>query len=164
MVPSGLKPIAHLFSSTPLLGNYPISIMALKITLKPHEKMIIDGAVIRNGNNKSDLIIENDVPILRRKDILSETEADSPARRIYFAIQLMYVDDRNLQLHHKNYWALVQDFIQAAPSVLPLIDEINDLILKGQYYQALKLARDLIDYEKEAVQHAFESAAGVPSC
>lgn len=138
--------------------------MALKITLKPHEKMIIDGAVIKNGANRSELHIENNVPILRQKDILNEKDADTPAGRIYFAIQLMYVDDRNLQLHHKNYWALVEDFIQAAPSVLPLIDGINGLILKGQYYQALKLARDLIDYEKEAVQHAFEPAAGVPSC
>jgi flagellar protein FlbT len=138
--------------------------MALKITLKPNEKMIIDGAVIRNGNSKSELIIENNVPILRRKDIMSEAEANSPARRIYFTIQLMYVDEHNLQRHHKNYWVLVQDFIQAAPRVLPLIDEINDLILKGQYYQALKLARNIIVYEKEAIQHAFESPAGVPSC
>ena len=138
--------------------------MALKITLKPHEKMIIDGAVITNGANRCELYIENNVPILRQKDILNEKDADTPAGRIYFAIQLMYVDDRNLELHHKNYWKLVQDFIQAAPSVLPLIDAISDLILKGQYYQALKLARNLIDYEKEAVQHAFEPAAGVPSC
>ena len=138
--------------------------MALKITLKPHEKMIIDGAVIRNGHSKSKLIIENNVPILRSRDILSETEANSPARRIYFSIQLMYVDNINLQNYHKNYWMLVQDIIQAAPSVLPLIDKINDLILKGQYYQALKLAKDLIDYEKEKVQHAFESATGLQSC
>ena len=138
--------------------------MALKITLKPHEKMIIDGAVIRNGSCKSKLIIENNIPILRSKDILSETEANSPARRIYFVIQLMYVDDCHLRHHHKTYWLLVQDIIQAAPSVLPLIDEMNDLILNGQYYQALKLAKDLMNYEKEAVQHASRSAAGLQSC
>ena len=138
--------------------------MALKITLKPHEKMIIGGAVIRNSKKKSKLIIENNVPILRSVDILSESEANSPARRIYFAIQLMYVDDCNLQYHHKNYWVLVKDIIQAAPSLLPLIDKINDLLLRDRYYQALKLAKDLIDYEKEAVQHAFESAAGIQSC
>ena len=138
--------------------------MALKITLKPDEKMIIDGAVIRNGKDRCSLYIENNVPILRRKDIMTDAEANTPGRRIYFVIQLMYVDSQNLQLHHKNYWQLVQDFIQAAPSVLSLIDAINELILDGQYYQALKLARNLIDYEKEAVQHAFESAAGIPNC
>ena len=135
--------------------------MALKITLKPNEKMIIGGAVIRSGNSKSKLIIENNVPILRERDILSEKEASSPSRRIYFVIQLMYIDDSNLYHHNKNYWMLVRDLIQAAPSVLPLIVEINELIMKGHYYQSLKIARNLIDYEEEVVQHASQSAASL---
>jgi len=132
--------------------------MALKITLKPHEKMIIDGAVVTNGANRCELYIENSVPILRQKDILGEMEANSPARRIYFAIQLMYIDRANLELHHKTYWQLVHDLIQAAPSTLPVIDAISDNILKGQYYQALKGARNLIDYEKEVVTRVQEFA------
>jgi len=132
--------------------------MALKITLKPHEKMIIDGAVITNGANRCELYIENSVPILRQKDILSENEAISPARRIYFAIQLMYIDEANLALHHKTYWKLVQDLVRAAPSALPVIDTISDHILKGQHYRALKWARNLIDYEKEVVTRVQEFA------
>ena len=90
--------------------------MALKIYLKPQERLIIDGAVITNGNAKSELLIENNVPILRGKDIMSLNEADSPCRRIYFAIQLMYVDQENLAEHHKTYWELVKDVAEAAPS------------------------------------------------
>ena len=49
--------------------------MALKITLKPHERMVIGGAVLTNANSAScDLVIENKTPILRQKDILSEEE------------------------------------------------------------------------------------------
>jgi flagellar protein FlbT len=132
--------------------------MALKLTLKAQEKMIIDGAVITNGSNRCELFIENSVPILRQKDILSEKDANSPTRRIYFAIQLMYIDRANLELHHKTYWKLVQDLIQAVPSALPVIDEISDNILKGQYYQALKGARNLIDYEKEVVERVQQFA------
>ena len=132
--------------------------MALKITLKPHEKMIIDGAVVTNGTNRSELYIENSVPILRQKDILSEKEGNSPARRIYLAIQLMYIDEANLAQHHKTYWSLVQDFIQAAPSALSFIETISDYILKGQYYQALKKAKNLIEYEKEIIKRAHEYA------
>ena len=132
--------------------------MALKITLKPHEKMIIDGAVITNGDHRCELFIENNVPLLRQKDILSEKEANSPARRIYFAIQLMYIDLANLELHHKAYWRLVQEFIQAVPSALSVIDAINDHILKGQYYHALKGARNLIEYEKEILNRVQEFA------
>ena len=120
--------------------------------------MVVDSAVVTNGASRCEIYIENSVPILRQKDILSEKEADSPARRIYFAIQLMYIDRANLELHHKTYWQLVQDLIQAVPSSLPVIDAISDHILKGQYYQALKEARNLIAYEKEVVHRVQEFA------
>ena len=138
--------------------NFRLNRMALKITLKPHEKMIIGGAVVTNGPGRCELLIENTVPILRRKDIMSSREANTPARRIYFAIQLMYVDEQNLALHHKNYWQLVQDFIEAAPSILPLIDQISNHILKSQYYPALKAAKNLIEYEQEVISRAHECA------
>jgi len=125
--------------------------MALKITLKPQERIIIGGAVITNGNAKCDLNIENKVPLLRGKNILKEEDANSPARRIYFVIQLMYIDEENLAVHHKAYWDLVSDFIQAAPSAIPLIKEISEHIVSNKYYGALKLAGKLIDYEQEVI-------------
>jgi len=125
--------------------------MPLKITLKPHERMIVGGAVISNGNTRCDLLIENEVPVLRQKDILREKDADSPCRKIYFTIQLMYIDEENLTEHHNTYWELIQDIVKAAPSMLALIDQISEYILNNKYYQALKLARKLIDYEQEII-------------
>ncbi len=127
--------------------------MPLKITLKPHERMIVGGAVITNGKAKCDLLIENKVSILRQKDIMSEKDADSPCRKIYFTIQLMYIDEENLIEHQNTYWKLVQDIVKAAPSMLALIDQISEHILNNKYYQALKLARKLIDYEQEIIDH-----------
>ena len=127
--------------------------MALKISLKPKEKMIIGGAVIANGNNAGcQLIIENKVPILREKDILSENDSDTPCRQLYFLIQLMYIDDEgNLEIHQKNYWQLVKKVVNAAPSMVGLIDQINEEIVNSRYYQALKLGQELIEYEQEVV-------------
>jgi flagellar protein FlbT len=126
--------------------------MALKITLKPGERMILGGAVLTNGSSAScDLVIENKIPILRQKDILTEDKADSPCRRIYYAIQLMYIDEVNLATYHKVYWDLVKDLVRAAPTTVVLIDSINEHILQRRYYQALKLTKKLIDYEQEAV-------------
>ncbi len=112
--------------------------MALKINLKPHERLIVGGSVISNGNSKSELIVENTVPVLREKDILREKDADSPCKRIYFMIQLMYVDQENLAEHHKIYWDLVKEIAEAAPSRRRL-QEISEDVLNGRYYQALKL-------------------------
>ena len=127
--------------------------MALRICLKPNEKMILGGAVITNGNGfRCNLIIENKVPILREKDILSESDANSLCRQLYFVIQLMYIDEENLDAHHKNYWKLVKNLIKAAPSSTTLIDQINEKIIGTRYYQALKLAQKLIDYEQEVIR------------
>ncbi len=129
--------------------------MALKITLKPNEKMIVGGAVLTNGNSKnSDLIIENNVPVLRQKDILCEADATSHCRQIYFVIQLMYIDAENLAEHQQTYWKLVHELIDASPRLTGHIDEINEHILTGNCYRALKLARHLINFEQEVLKHA----------
>jgi flagellar protein FlbT len=131
--------------------------MALKITLKPHEKFILGGAVITNGDAKSTFVLENDVPILREKDILTLALADTPCKRIYFAIQLMYIDGKNLTEHHKIYWELVKDVAQAAPSTMPLLQEISNDILNDRHYQALKQTKKLIEYEQEVVDRVRRS-------
>ncbi len=135
--------------------------MALKISLKPHERIIIGGSVVANGATRSDLIIENSVPILRKKDIMAEREANTPCKKIYFTIQLMYIDEKNLGKHHAMYWALVQDVVNAAPSTLTLIDEISEHILNDRYYFALKTAKKLIDYEQEVTGRVRNPSAGI---
>ena len=90
--------------------------MALKIALKPGERILIGGAVVKNGSRQTaELIVENNAPVLREKDILSEKEADTPCSRIYFVIQLMYIDTENLAIHHESYWKLVRPLLKAAP-------------------------------------------------
>lgn len=135
--------------------------MGLKIILKPHERMIIGGAVVTNGNGKSEFLVENNVPILREKDILSEHDADTPCKRIYFVIQLMYIDEKKLTEYHNTYWSLVRDIVAAAPSTLILIDQISEQILGSRYYQALKLAKNLIEYEQEVVNNVRKSAGNL---
>lgn len=132
--------------------------MTLKISLKPDERVVIGSAAVKNGPMKAELTIENNVPILRQKDILSLQEADTPCKRIYFTIQLMYLDSKNLIDHHKIYWELVKDVAEAAPSRKPLLYRISEDILNDRHYQALKLAKELIAYEKEAIARGRKSA------
>jgi len=135
--------------------------MALRIELKPRERFILGGAVIRNGDGRSEWILENNVPILRGKNILSLEEADTPCKRVYFLIQLMYVEGGNLEEHQDAYWALVRDIARAAPSLLGLMDAISDRIVGGRFYEALKLTRKLIDEEERLIQYA-DTASGLP--
>ena len=126
--------------------------MPLKIALKPRERLILGGAVVRNGNTGARLTVENEVPILREHDILSQRETTSPCRRIYFVIQLMYVDEANLDVHLRLYQELLRDILEAAPSTMKYTGEIERLVRERKYYQALKVARQLIDYEQELLK------------
>ncbi len=123
--------------------------------------MIIGGAVVTNDKKRSDFFIENKVPILRQKDIMSVKDADSTGSQIYFVIQLMYIDDGNLENHYNTYWKLVKEFVRAEPGMLGVIDQISENILSNRYYQALKLSRELIDYEQEEASYADESTASI---
>lgn len=136
--------------------------MALKITLKPNEKMIIGGAVIRNGPCKCEFVVENNVPILRQNNILSPSEADTPARRIYLAIQLMYVDKPNIDSHLQIYWQLVREFVQAVPTSVGLVDKISEMIFRENHYKALRSAKKLIELEQEIIQRVTACSEYLP--
>ena len=93
------------------------------------------------------------MPILREKDILTAKTADTAAKRIYLAVQLMYIS-RDPRTHHETYFALVREIVQAAPSTWAFIEVINNQILTGDLYKALKEAHKLVDYERELFEHA----------
>ena len=127
--------------------------MALKVELKPGEKIILGECVVTNHDQRTRLLIEGQVPILREKDILTPQRADTPAKRIYLAVQLMYTST-DPRAHHEIYFALIRDLLAAAPSTWPLVESINNHILTGELYKALKDAKKLIAYEEELVSHA----------
>ena len=128
--------------------------MALKISLKPDEKMILGGAVIKNGSHPSVFFIENNVLLLRERDIITEELADTPCKRIYFTVQLMYLDEENLARYHSMYWNKIGELTDAVKSMIPLAAELNEYILAGEFYKALKIAKKMIAYEKELLDHA----------
>ncbi|MCB1531644.1 MAG: flagellar biosynthesis repressor FlbT [Alphaproteobacteria bacterium] len=127
--------------------------MALVIDLKPGEKILIGEAVITNDAQRTRLHIAGDSPILREKDILHEEEADTPCKKIYFLIQCMYLA-RDPQTYHKRYFDMVREVQKASPSSSFFFMQINEHIIEDTYYKALKLAKQLIEHERELVDHA----------
>lgn len=127
--------------------------MALKVELKPGERMILGNCVITNDDQRTRLYIQGDAPILREKDILTPQTADTPAKRVYLAVQMMYLDE-NPRAHHETYFTLIKELMQAAPSMIPLIERVNNRILTGTLYKALKEAKAVIAHERELLSHA----------
>lgn len=129
--------------------------MGLKIELKPGERVMLGECVITNHDQRTRLLIEGNTPILREKDIMSESRANTPAKRIYLTVQLMYMS-KNAAPYHELYFRLVREITQAAPSMWPLIESINNQILTGELYKALREAKKLIAYEQELLNYAAQ--------
>jgi len=127
--------------------------MPLRLTLKPHERAILGGAVLTNGRHRAELFVETDVPVLRGADILSPSTVRTPCERIVLAIQLMYVDPQRRVAHAQTYRMLLDDVLDASPSTRRLLEPIDEQVRGGRFYQALKLSRGLLAYEKELLSH-----------
>ena len=134
--------------------------MALKVELKPHERIIIGNCVITNTDQRARFLIDGDkIPILREKDILTPETADTPTKLVYLAVQLMYLSP-DPQANHGTYFNLVRDVVTVAPNAWPFIENINTSILNGELYHALKEAKKLVAYENELLDQAREQQAG----
>ncbi|MCB9994184.1 MAG: flagellar biosynthesis repressor FlbT [Hyphomicrobiaceae bacterium] len=136
--------------------------MSLKVELKPGERLIIGNSLITNSDQRTRLFIDGDAPVLREKDILTPATADTPAKRVYLAIQLMYTSASD---HPDSavFDELLGDFARAVPSSREIVDEINNWILTKNFYKALKSAQKLIAYEREILDHAQSGSTGVPA-
>ena len=127
--------------------------MALVIDLKPGEKILIGEAVITNDSHRSRLQISGDTPILREKDVMKEEDADTPCKKSYFLIQCMYLA-RNPSSYHDKYFETIKEIQHAAPKLSFMFLSINEKIIEGTYYKALKEAKELIELEKDLIEHA----------
>ena len=132
--------------------------MALKIELKPYERFILGDCVVTNQGQRTRLVIEGKTPILREKDIMPLGRADTPAKRIYLVVQLMYTSKRT-EDHEALYRKLSRAMVKALPGAKPFIDAINNRILTDDLYKALKETRKLIAYERDNAEMNYASRA-----
>jgi flagellar protein FlbT len=73
----------------------------------------------------------------------------------------MYIDEENLIEHQPIYWKMVRELLDAVPRLAGHIDQINEYILGGNFYRALKLAGKLIEYEQEVLKHVYASTDSI---
>lgn len=128
--------------------------MPLKLNVNRGEKLIVNGAVIKNDGDGTSLVFENQAQILRQKDILTQESATTPAARVYLALQCAYLFPEKAAEHLGDFQALLDDYLQAAPSAGAIAEEIRGLIGKDQLYGGLKACSRLLGHESEILAHA----------
>jgi flagellar protein FlbT len=127
--------------------------MPLKLSLKPGEKFVLNGAVVQNGDRRGVLVLQNKASVLREKDIMQEEEVTSPARRIYFPVMMMYLDESAAARCYDEFAKRMNEFMGVIrnPDVLGDCVNISKHVLRREYYKALMVCRKLIEYEDERI-------------
>lgn len=122
--------------------------MALRVELKPFERIVIGQSVITNSEHRATFLIDGDTPILREKDILTAETANTPVKRIYLCVQQMYLED-DIPKYQELYLGFVKDLLEAVPSSREQIEAASNHILNGDLYKALREIRKLMKREEE---------------
>lgn len=123
--------------------------MALKLRLKPCERVVINGCVVQNENRRYTLTVSNFAQIIRGSDIMQEDEADTPVRRAYFMIQSMLLDPQAAEQYGgvvagmmaKLYTAFIHPEMQ--DRIMQAMRNVSD----RDYYKALACLRPVMAYE-----------------
>jgi flagellar protein FlbT len=124
--------------------------MPLRVELKPFERIVIGESVIVNSGNRTSFLIDGEVPILRDKDTVTAETANTPARRLYHCVQVMYLKN-DVARYRTAYLASVDELRRAVPGNDDVIEAINRHVSDGALYKALKEIRKLIRHEEELV-------------
>ncbi|MFC0241606.1 flagellar biosynthesis repressor FlbT [Rhodopseudomonas telluris] len=125
--------------------------MPLRVELKPFERIVIGQSVITNSDSRTTFLIDGDAPIMREKDILTAETANTPVKRVYLCVQMMYLQN-DIPAYQDLYLGFIKELLEAVPSFHDTIEATSNLILSGQLYKALRELRPLIKREEELLQ------------
>jgi flagellar biosynthesis repressor protein FlbT len=130
--------------------------MALKLSLKPGEKIVLNGAVIQNGERRATMLLQNKASVLREKDIMQIEDANTPARRIYLPVMMMYLSGNDDAENYNEFALRMTEFMSVITQAGVLEDcvAISKDVMAGEYYKALSRCRKLMDYEAERLNVA----------
>jgi flagellar protein FlbT len=137
--------------------------MPLKLSLKPGEKFVLNGAVVENGDRRATLILQNRASVLREKDIMQESEVDTPAKRIYFPVMMMYLDQGREGPFYEEFVMRMTEFMSAVrnPEILAECVAISRDVMAAEFYKALIKCRTLMAYEGERLGNVAPSVPEV---
>lgn len=123
----------------------------LILKLSPKERILINGAVIENGDRRSRLaIVTPDANILRLRDAIHPEEAKTPVRRVCYAVQLVLSGDTSKdEARHpllRNIEELSQIFVDADSR--RHLDVASHALVQNDHYRCLKALRALLPREE----------------
>lgn len=122
----------------------------LVLKLAPKERVLINGAVVENGDRRSRLsIVTPDAKILRLRDAIHPEEANTPVRRVCYAAQLILSGDCDPATARLQLLRRIEELsrVFADPDSRAALSEAAEALVSDHHYRCLKALRSLLARE-----------------
>ena len=121
----------------------------LAVKLKPGERLVVNGAVLHNGNTRNVIYFANRASILRERDVMQEEQAVTPTSRVYFIVQLMLLNPDEADNLPATFEQLMTPLLRTfkSPPILKALTDCAYWVGAHDYYKALAALRPVLDYE-----------------
>lgn len=123
----------------------------LVLKLAPRERVLVNGAVVENGERRGRLVIKSPgAKILRLKDAIHPDEATTPVRRACYATQLVLSGDQDSDEMHTPLLERIEELSQVFTDVdsRSCLAVATQALVSGQHYRCLKALRSLLPREE----------------
>ena len=117
--------------------------MPLKFSLRPGEKVIVNGAVIGRGEEPGTFYLYNKANFLRGREVMKEDAADTIEKKLYLIIQLIYLFPDDAAETLRKFEAILAQTLAERPESAAELEQVAQLVHKQDYYRALKLTAKL---------------------
>src|SRR4029077_2822822 len=98
---------------------------------------VVGESVIINSGSRTSFLIDGEAPILRERDTVTAETANTPAKRLYFCIQMMYLKN-DIARYRTSYLEFLAGLREAMPGSRDAIDAVDDHVSASTLYKALK--------------------------
>ena len=120
----------------------------MHITLRANEKIYINGAVLK-PDRKVSIELLNDAVFLLHAHVMTEAEATTPMRQLYYIVQLMLMDPHDLAINDAVFAEQSRAMAQVymVLTILEGLAKVSALVGRKRHFEALKLIRSLLPVE-----------------
>jgi flagellar protein FlbT len=134
-------------------------VSSIRVPVRPGEKFLVNGAVVTL--NEGAVEIQNHDVILMGRDVMLPEDANTPAKRIYYWLMLMYLDSPGREAYRLRLLDDMNDFLNATTllDVTKSLGLIHQLIQHDDYAKAMIAARALMAFESELLMFDTKAAA-----
>ncbi|MFD2739551.1 flagellar biosynthesis repressor FlbT [Sulfitobacter aestuarii] len=139
--------------------------MGLKLTIKPNDRVIVNGAILRNaGSQRMVIEIENRSDVLRGDEIMSEADATTPVRRLCYLSQVALASPEHREAAVSDALRILAELAQIMrDSQGPALSEVLAHLDARDFYAAFKALAPVLEHEQRLLALVTPEPGGAPA-